>query len=113
MEKHFGGSYDWPGNIRELEQCVRNVMIRKSYTPSSRIPAQIANVVPDYSLRSAEAFVRSLLAGEMTLDDVSAHYVSMVYAQAGRYDIASQKLGVDWRTVKDKVKPELVSKFKR
>lgn len=53
-----------------------------------------------------------MLAGEVTLDEVSEHYASLVYAQLGRYDLASQKLGVDWRTLKDKVKQELVIKFR-
>ena len=53
-----------------------------------------------------------MLAGEMTLDEVSEHYVSLVYAQVGRYDLAAQKLAVDWRTVRDKVKQDLINKFK-
>ena len=36
IEAHLGTDYPWPGNIRELEQCVRNVMIRKSYTPANQ-----------------------------------------------------------------------------
>ena len=112
VEKHFGNSYDWPGNIRELEQCVRNVMIRKSYTPSSRISSPISNIVPDRSTLGVDAFVQSLLAGEMTLDEVSELYVTMVYAQLGQYDLVGKKLGLDWRTVKDKVKLELLSKLK-
>ena len=36
----------------------------------------------------------------------------MVYAQLGQYDLAGKKLGIDWRTVKDKVKVELISKLK-
>jgi transcriptional regulator with PAS, ATPase and Fis domain len=113
VEKHFGNSYAWPGNIRELEQCVRNVLIRKSYTPSSRIPSPNSHAAPDRSVQGVDAFVRSLLAGEMTLDEVSEHYVTMVYSQLGQYDLAGKKLGLDWRTVKDKVKPELISKLKR
>ena len=111
VEQHFGSSYDWPGNIRELEQCVRNVMIRKSYTPSSRVSFQRTDANPFHSIRGNDEFVRSMLAGEMTLDEVSEHYVSLVYAQVGRYDLASQKLAVDWRTVRDKVKKDLINKF--
>jgi transcriptional regulator with PAS, ATPase and Fis domain len=111
VEQHFGCSYDWPGNIRELEQCVRNVMIRKSYTPSSRVSYQRPDTIPFHSIRGTDEFVRSMLAGEMTLDEVSENYVSLVYAQVGRYDLASQKLAVDWRTVRDKVKKDLINKF--
>ncbi len=33
IRTHLGADYPWPGNFRELEQCVRNVMIRKEYHP--------------------------------------------------------------------------------
>ena len=112
VEQHFGSSYDWPGNIRELEQCVRNVMIRKSYTPSSRVSFQRPDASPLHSMQGTDEFVRSMLAGEMTLDEVSEHYASLVYVQLGRYDLAAQKLAVDWRTLKDKVKPDLIRKFR-
>ena len=112
VEQHFGNSYDWPGNIRELEQCVRNVLIRKSYKPSRRIALQRPDAIPLHSMRGTDEFVRSMLAGEMTLDEVSEHYASLVYAQVGRYDLASQKLGIDWRTLKDKLKQDLISKFR-
>ena len=112
VEQHFGNSYDWPGNIRELEQCVRNVLIRKSYTPTGLIPSAVLNKVPVRPAQGVDTFVRSLLDGEMTLDQVSELYVTMVYAQLGQYDLAGKKLGIDWRTVKDKVKVELISKLK-
>lgn len=33
IAEELGLDYPWPGNIRELEQCVRNVLIRRQYHP--------------------------------------------------------------------------------
>lgn len=34
IDRELGRGYTWPGNFRELGQCVRNIMIRGSYRPS-------------------------------------------------------------------------------
>ncbi len=36
IRSHLGDSYVWPGNFRELGQCVRNVIVRGRYLPPSR-----------------------------------------------------------------------------
>ncbi len=30
---HLGRDYPWPGDFREIEQCVRNLLIRREYLP--------------------------------------------------------------------------------
>jgi len=112
IELHFGSSYDWPGNIREAEQCVSNVLIRKSYRSSSRVRFPLPDARSCQPLQSANQLVQSMLAGTVTLDEVSEYYASLAFAQLGRYDLAAERLGVDWRTLKDKVKDELVREFK-
>ncbi len=105
IERNLGAEYAWPGNIRELEQCVRNVLIREPNRPSIRAVGY--NTTEGNSITTAGSdgdFVKALLAGELTLDEVTQGYASHVYQQSGRYDTAASKLGVTWRTVRSKVR---------
>ena len=104
IETHLGTDYPWPGNIRELEQCVRNVMIRKSYTPAK----------PDRVVEGAsphERLAQAVAEGRLSLKELTEHYVSLVYAVEGRYDQAAKRLGMDWRTLRQKLNPELVKVY--
>ena len=101
----MGPNYSWPGNIRELEQCVRNVMIRKSYTPVRQSPLAFGGSAID-------RFARDVAAGRFTLEELIEHYVSMTYATEGQhYGRASKRLNMDWRTLKQKLNQELVETF--
>jgi transcriptional regulator with PAS, ATPase and Fis domain len=101
----MGPNYAWPGNIRELEQCVRNVMIRKSYTPIRQSPILVDGSAHD-------RFSRDVAAGRFTLEELTEYYVSMIYAaEECHYGRASKRLNMDWRTLKQKLNPELVKTF--
>jgi transcriptional regulator with AAA-type ATPase domain len=91
-------NYTWPGNMRELEQCVRNIMIRRTYVPPA--PAD-----------SRGAFAEKAASGSFSSDELTRHYFTLVYAHTGSYKEAAEKLQVDWRTVQKKVDPALLQTY--
>jgi transcriptional regulator with AAA-type ATPase domain len=92
VRKNLPADYAWPGNYRELEQCVRNIVIHGSYHPlESGEPA------------AEDAFFGQFRRGELTAEDVVSHYAAVVYRQAGSYEEAARRLELDRRTVKAKV----------
>ena len=90
MKENLPADYRWPGNYRELEQCVRNVIIRRSYQPLE-------------SSSGEEAFESRFRAGALKADEVLNHYCALVYRQSGSYEEAARRLGMDRRTVRAKV----------
>ena len=54
--KHLGRDYPWPGNFRELEQCVKNVLIRHEYRPpvSRPVAAPRERLADDLDRRPAD-----------------------------------------------------------
>ena len=100
IDAHLGEGYRWPGNVRELEQCVRNVMIRGEYRPPHAASASSRQRVAD-----------EVLAGSLSADELLRRYCTVVYAQTGSYQETGRRLGLDRRTVRDKVDSELLGRL--
>jgi transcriptional regulator with AAA-type ATPase domain len=100
--QHLGRDYPWPGNIRELEQCVRNVLVRKEYHPS-----QIRPQSPH------EEFSRACTNGTLTADELLRQYCTLVYAQTESYEETARRLQLDRRTVKSKIDAQLLKQPRR
>ncbi len=90
--ENLGAGYPWPGNYRELEQCVRNVLIRKLYQPPRLQPD------PD-----GEEWVGQMQRGELSAEELLRHYAKHVHAMTGSYQETGRRLQLDRRTVKSKV----------
>jgi transcriptional regulator with AAA-type ATPase domain len=93
---HLPRGYAWPGNYRELEQCVRNVIIRGTYLP-----------VAHAASASEDTWIRRFRLGEFTADELLARYAAEVYRLTGSYEEAARRMKVDRRTVKAKVEAYL------
>jgi DNA-binding NtrC family response regulator len=97
---HLGDGYRWPGNVRELEQCVRNVMIRGEYRPPHAAP-----------MSGHQQLADELMAGSLSADELLRRYCTLVYAETGSYQETGRRLGLDRRTVKDKVDANLLEQL--
>ena len=92
IRQELPADYAWPGNIRELEQCVRNIVIRNEYRPATtkrtKTNSRLEVAVGERSLK---------------LNELIEWYCTTVYAETGSYEHAARKLGVDSRTLKSKI----------
>ncbi|MDO8329541.1 MAG: sigma-54 factor interaction domain-containing protein [Fluviicoccus sp.] len=98
-------AHTWPGNMRELEQCVRSILIRGAYNPPKRRQA-----ARDSGPKAELADM--ILAGSLTQTELTSRYYALVYAQTGSYEAAARKLGTDWRTVKANLDTDFLSALK-
>ena len=102
IDKQLGRDYAWPGNFRELEQCVRNILIRREYRPGT--PAAESPV---------EELAKSVAAGRLSADDVLRRYVTLVYAQTGNYQETARRLLLDRRTVQARIDPDFLERLRQ
>lgn len=88
IRETLGDHYSWPGNFRELEQCVRSQLIRGQYDP------------PVGKAVAAGAWEALLEPASAPLSEVVEAYVRHTYRATG-HNVAetARRLGVDRRTV--------------
>jgi len=86
--------YTWPGNMRELEQAVRNIIVHHEYIPPNP---------PAHQPDAADDLAADFRAGSIALDDLTQRYCSLVYAQTGNLEETARRIDVDRRTVRAKL----------
>ena len=90
IRKRMGSSYRWPGNFRELEQCVRNILIHGRYDPEPG-----GNFRSSGAPNIADAVKRGLSANQLL-----SRYAQAIYREHGSYEETAKLLQVDRRTAK-------------
>jgi transcriptional regulator of acetoin/glycerol metabolism len=100
IEQNLGAGYPWPGNYRELEQCVKNVLIRRDYRPSHAAPSD-----------PLEQIAQDFRAGRLTAENLLSSYCTVVYRMTGSYEETARRLGIDRRTVKSKINAGLLARL--
>lgn len=84
-------NYNWPGNFRELEQCVRNIMIHGEYHPHSS-PSQARSAIK----QTQQAFTE----GSYSLNELIKTYVIQEYERTPSLSEVGMRLRADPRTIK-------------
>jgi hypothetical protein len=97
IQSKIGDDYAWPGNFRELEQCVRNVMLRGSYEPLK--PAASG---------TRETLARRFLDCDFDVDELLSTYCTLAYRATPAYVDVAERLKLDRRTVKGKIDRSLL-----
>ncbi len=81
--------YPWPGNIRELEQCVRGILLNQQYQwqQNSEMP-------------TLDIMTHGIETGSLTAQELLSHYCKKLHKKLETYEAVSQQTRLDRRTVK-------------
>jgi hypothetical protein len=82
--------YAWLGNVRELEQAVRRILL------TGRYAGDFADTAP----APEEALVQRLKAGTLSADELLAAYCAQLYRSLGTYAEVAERVGLDPRTTR-------------
>jgi len=92
IERDLPSDYTWPGNFRELEQCVRNILVHGEYMPQPL-------GAPDVDSPASELAMEIQL-GRLTANELLSRYVTQLYEKTPNYEELGRRLELDRRTVK-------------
>ncbi len=79
VERDLGRDYGWPGNMRELEQCVRGVVVHRHYRPHG-------------SRAVGDELMQEIRSVGLTAEQLLQRYVAIAYAKYGSYRKVSDRL---------------------
>lgn len=102
IRKELGLDYPWLGNYRELEQCVRNILIHQEYRP---LKFGRGN--------GKKTFVNEVMMGKLSADQLLCWYCTVVYWKTESYAETARRPQLDRRTVKNKINPQVLDQLRR
>lgn len=109
----MGLGYGWPGNFRELEQCVRSVMVRGEYHAPPRSAARANSPALDSAAPTPlDRFASDIRAGALTFDEVLERYCSLMFARTANVAETARRLQKHRVTVQVRINPEWVEQFR-
>jgi len=85
-----GSSYPWPGNVRELEQCARRILMKREYTPLTRLSTSDLETRLKTGMEKQALDAKSLMGG----------YCLMLYRRHQTIEAVARITGLDRRTAK-------------
>jgi len=85
-----GKDYAWPGNVREMEQAVRRILLTRKYEGDHK------TVAPD--LRSR--LVAGIESGSLDADALLSGYCRLLYEHHANFEEVARRTNLDRRTVK-------------
>lgn len=88
IKKNQPKDYSWPGNIRELEQCVRRLLLNNRY--NWQYP----------EVEKGDQLVRDIRKGSLSAPMLLSQYCKILYEQHGSYEAVARLTELDRRTVK-------------
>ena len=80
---------------------MRNIMVRGEYRPAVRAQET-----------GHDGLIQGVLSGSLSADAVLRSYCTLVYAQTTSYQETARRLGLDRRTVKEKIDAELLRRLR-
>ncbi|WP_035274136.1 sigma 54-interacting transcriptional regulator [Desulfogranum japonicum] len=87
--KHQPPHYNWPGNIRELEQCTRQIILNNRYHWQHALPTT-----------EVEQINHGCSQGSLSAQELLSMYCRLLYKQHGSYEAVGRISELDRRTVK-------------
>jgi DNA-binding NtrC family response regulator len=108
----MGARYSWPGNFRELEQCVRSVMVRGEYHAAAPVSRTHLNPTSGQQTpTSLDEFLREVRAGSLTFEELLVRYCSFIQSKTGNIAETSRRLKKHRVTIQQRIDPEWIKRF--
>ena len=90
IDSSLGKSYAWSGNVRELEQSARRILLTRHYEGDHKAAA------PDLRGRLLDG----IESGALDADALLASYCALLYERHNTYEEVARRTNLDRRTVK-------------
>jgi transcriptional regulator of acetoin/glycerol metabolism len=92
LHRDLGENYTWPGNVREMEQAVRRILLSREYK------GHLYTLAAPDNLRGR--MQNAISAGNLTAGQLLANYCALLYQQHQNIEEVARRTQLDRRTVK-------------